>query len=287
MSELLLLEPDERDIGDFSVRRVLPQGQRRAVGPFVFFDHFGPVEFAPGKGMDVRPHPHIGLATVTYLFDGEIIHRDSLGKVQAIRPGGVNWMTAGRGIVHSERSDAEARRQRQSLHGLQIWLGLPDGAEEVEPGFHHHPADTIPSFARDDATLRLIAGEAFGRASPVRTFSPLFYLDARLSAGGRLTLPAEYSERAVYVATGGLRVAGEAVSQYTMAVLPGDGEVLVEAPEDSVFAVLGGEPIGRRHVWWNFVSSSRERIQQAAEDWREGRFPAVPGETEFIPLPEP
>ena len=287
MNELTLLAPDERDIGDFSVRRVLPSAQRRAVGPFVFFDHFGPVRFAPGKGMDVRPHPHIGLATVTYLFDGEIIHRDSLGEVQAIRPGGVNWMTAGRGIVHSERSDAEARKQPQSLHGLQIWLGLPEDAEEVEPEFHHHPADTIPAFERDDARLRLIAGEALGHASPVRTFSPLFYLDVRLPAGGCFVLPAEYPERAVYTAVGSLRVAGEEVPPCTMALLPADGAVTVEALDDAVFAVLGGEPIGRRHIWWNFVSSSRERIQQAADDWREGRFPVVPGETEFIPLPDP
>ncbi len=282
-----VIEPSERDLGGFSVRRVLPAPGQRAVGPFVFFDEMGPATFDPGRGIDVRPHPHIGLATLTYLFEGEIVHRDSLGVVQPIRPGAVNWMTAGRGIVHSERTGDEERARTSKLHGIQSWIALPRGKEEVQPAFFHHAAGSLPVVEQDGATLRLIAGEAFGERSPVAVLSPMFYLAAELTAGARLSLPAELGERAVYVVSGSMTVAGAGYPSGRMLILADGEEVEIAAGADSRLMLLGGAPLdGPRHLWWNLLSTRAERIEQAKRDWKEGRFDPVPGETEFIPLPE-
>lgn len=278
----------QRDLGGgFTVRRLLPAPARRMVGPFVFFDHMGPVRMAAGGGLDVRPHPHINLATVTYLFDGEILHRDSLGSEQAIRPGAVNWMTAGRGIVHSERTPAAQRAAGPSVHGLQLWIALPTAHEEVAPAFHHHPADTIPAAQQPGARLRVVAGSAYGVTSPVQTLSPLFYVEAHLERGATLELPADYAERAVYVVTGSISCDGQDYGSGAMAVFRANATAAVTALEAAHVMFLGGAPLdGERYVWWNFVSSSQQRIEQAKDDWRNRRFPLVPGdETEFIPLP--
>jgi redox-sensitive bicupin YhaK (pirin superfamily) len=285
----LVVEGRERDLGDgFRVRRLLPSAERRLVGPFVFFDQMGPVAMPPGRGLDVRPHPHVNLATVTYLFEGEILHRDSLGTEQAIRPGALNWMTAGRGIVHSERSPAAAREKGVRLHGLQLWVALPKAHEEVAPGFQHHPADRLPSLARKGAQLRVIAGNAYGMASPVRVLSPLFYVEARLEPDAVLPVPDEHAERAAYVVEGSVGCDGDAHGPGVMLVFREGAPVQLRARERSRVMLLGGAPLdGERHVWWNFVSSSPERIERAKRDWREGRFPKVPGdEREFIPLPD-
>jgi redox-sensitive bicupin YhaK (pirin superfamily) len=269
------------------VRRALPQLRARHVGPFVFFDHMGPAQFAPGRGIDVRPHPHIGLATVTYLFRGAIEHRDSLGCVQTIQPGDVNWMTAGRGIVHSERSPARERAAGDAMHGIQTWVALPLQAEEIEPSFHHHPASSLPRFEVGDAELTLIAGSAYGRTSPVATFSKMFYLAAELAAGGAMVLPPEHAERAVYATDAAVLVDGIELAPTQLALLPGGYSIEIRAQTPAHIMLFGGDPLdGERHVWWNFVSSSRERIERAKADWTAGRFSAVPGETEFIPLPE-
>ncbi|NIM69862.1 MAG: pirin family protein [Xanthomonadales bacterium] len=281
-----IIAPDIRDLGTFSVRRLLPGRGRRTVGPFIFWDHFGPVTLPPGTGVDVRPHPHIGLATVTYLFEGEIMHRDSLGCVQAIRPGAVNWMTAGRGIVHSERTADDKRAQAKRLHGLQIWLALPDEQEDAAPAFRHYPAGSLPLFEHEGVMMTLIAGNALGEASPVQVLSPLFYLEARLQAGQSFQLPDEYPERAVYVAQGAVTADGTPVDSYHMALFEPGGTPVIEAPEGARLAVLGGEPVGERHIWWNFVASTRERIRAAAEEWAGGGFERVPGDDEFIPLPD-
>lgn len=285
----LAIEGRARDLGEgFSVRRLLPASARRSVGPFVFFDEMGPVQMQPGKGLDVRPHPHIDLATVTYLFEGEILHRDSLGTEQPIRPGAVNWMTAGRGIVHSERSPAAARRSGVRLHGLQLWVALPTHAEQQAPSFRHYPADAIPAVERDGSRLRIIAGTAYGETSPVEVDSPLFYVDARLEPRARLALPDAHRERALYLVSGTIDCEDSRYAPGSMLILRPGAELVVTAEEPAHFVVLGGEPLdGERHLWWNFVSSSRERIERAKEDWRSGRFPIVPGdETEFIPLPD-
>ena len=282
-----VIEARPRSIGDFDVGRVLPAITRRAVGPFVFFDHMGPATLAPGRGMDVRPHPHIHLSTVTYLFEGEILHRDSLGYVQAIRPGAVNWMTAGRGIVHSERTPAELRATGSALHGLQLWVAHPTAHEDVEPAFVHHPAETLPEVDVNGVRVRVLAGSVYGVTSPVTTLSPLFYVEARLAAGQRLALPAEPPERALYLVEGTLRCGAETIEPRRMSVFRAGAEVVIEAASAAHLVVLGGEPLdGMRHIWWNFVSSSKDRIEQAKRDWAEGRFAAVAGETERIPLPE-
>jgi hypothetical protein len=284
----LVIEPREKSIGDFNVRRVLPFAKRRTVGPFIFFDHMGPVDFEPGQGMDVRPHPHIGLATVTYLFDGEIMHRDSLGFEQAIRPGAVNWMIAGRGIVHSERTAPEERARARRLDGIQTWLALPLAQEDSEPGFFHHPAGSLPTTEGKGVRMRLIAGEAYGARSPVKTLSPMFYLDAEFSPGGELTLTEEYEERAIYAAQGEVTLGdGTTIAEGTMAVLNPGVEVVVTAKDKARVMLLGGAPLdGSRHLWWNFVASSPERLEKARDDWKNGRFTMVPGDDEFIPLPE-
>jgi redox-sensitive bicupin YhaK (pirin superfamily) len=281
-----LITPRERDLGGFSVRRVLPASARQMVGPFIFFDAMGPATFAPDTGVDVRPHPHIGLATVTWLFEGELLHRDSLGFAQVIRPGEVNWMTAGRGIVHSERTPPANRSAPSRLHGIQSWLALPRQAEEVAPEFHHYPATSLPAISADGMSVRVIAGTLLGQTSPVRTYSALGYGAAELQAGAVLLLPPEHEERAVYLVNGDLKIGGEAVPEGTLATLRPDRPAELRAASAVRCMVLGGEPAdGQRHLWWNFVSSSRERIEQAKQDWTHGRFPAVPGEHEFIPLP--
>ena len=282
-----VLQGRVRDLGDGdTVRRVLPIGHRKMVGPFVFFDHMGPWNFAPGRGTDVRPHPHIGLATVTYLFDGAIDHRDSLGSVQTIRPGDLNWMTAGRGIVHSERSPADAREHGARMHGIQSWVALPGDAEECDPAFVHYPASALPGRDADGVRLRVIAGEAYGLRSPVECASPTFYVEAHLSAGATLAMPDGYRERALYVVDGAVEIAGRAFGESAMPVFAEGADVNVRATCDTHLMLLGGEPLGERQIWWNFVSSRAERIEQAKADWKAQRFEKVPGETEFIPLPE-
>ncbi|HEY7556775.1 MAG TPA: pirin family protein [Candidatus Binatia bacterium] len=282
-----VIVPRPRDIGGFEVRRVLPAAEQRSVGPFVFFDQMGPAELAPGAGIDVRPHPHIGLATVTYLFAGTIVHRDSLGSVQSIEPGAVNWMTAGRGIVHSERSDSELRKRRQKLYGIQIWVALPTQHEETDPDFTHYAADSLPEIEGEGKTVRVIAGSLFGTASPVKTFSDLFYGDAICQAGASLSVGNEHRERAIYLLEGNVEIAGQAFEPGRLLVFSSGDKITVTATSPVRMLVFGGEPLdGPRHLWWNFVSSSRQRIEEAKADWKAGRFAPVPGDAEFIPLPE-
>lgn len=282
-----VIVPRPRDLGGFEVRRVLPAPERRNVGPFVFFDQMGPAELAPGAGIDVRPHPHIGLATVTYLFAGTIIHRDSLGTVQAIEPGEVNWMTAGRGIAHSERSDAELRKQREKLYGIQIWVALPKQHEEIAPDFTHYEAGELPVIEGEGKTIRLIAGSLFSKQSPVKTFSSLFYADVSLRPGAVVSLENQYEERAIYLLEGNVEIAGQPFEPGRLLVFASGDVISVRASSAARLLLFGGEPLdGPRHLWWNFVSSSRERIEQAKGDWKAGHFAPVPGDTEFIPLPE-
>jgi len=284
-----LIEGRRHDLGDgFTVRRLLPALLARHVGPFVFFDHMGPADFAPGKGMDVRPHPHIGLATITWLFEGAIRHRDSLGSLADIRPGEVNWMTAGRGIVHSERTPPDERRDGQRLHGIQLWVALPREDAEVAPEFHHHGADELPRIHRDGAELLLIAGTAYGERSPVKVFAPMFLIEATLSEGATLDWPDGHAERGVYVVEGEMAWGDVVIGADRMAVQGGGATVPLRARAPSRLMLFGGAPLdGERHLWWNFVASSRERIERAKADWAAGRFGVVPGdEEEFIPLPE-
>ena len=284
-----LIEGRRHDLGDgFTVRRLLPALLARHVGPFVFFDHMGPADFAPGKGMDVRPHPHIGLATITWLFEGAIRHRDSLGSLADIRPGEVNWMTAGRGIVHSERTPPEARRAGQRLHGVQLWVALPRDDAEVAPAFHHHDADELPRIRRDGADLQLIAGSAYGERSPVKVFAPMFLAEARLDDGSVLDWPQGHAERGVYVVEGGVQWGATRFGADQMAVQAGGSAPPLRARGASRLILFGGAPLdGERHMWWNFVASSRERIERAKADWAAGRFGVVPGDEEaFIPLPD-
>ena len=283
-----IVVPRTRDLGGgFEVRRVLPSAQRRTVGPFVFFDQMGPTVLRPGTGLDVRPHPHIGLATLTYLFEGEILHRDSLGTVQPIRPGEVNWMTAGRGIVHSERTPPELRENGTRLFGIQTWVGLPKGREEVEPAFAYHPKAELPVLEGEGKRVRLIAGALYGSRSPLAVFSDMFYADAALDGGARLELPADNEERAIYIAEGSVDIAGEILEAGRLLVFRPGAPATMSAVGPARLLLLGGAPMdGPRHLWWNFVSSSKERIELAKADWQQGRFATVPGETEFIPLPE-
>ena len=282
-----IVVPRPRDIGGFDVRRALPSAERRNVGPFVFFDQMGPAELAPGSGIDVRPHPHIGLATVTYLFEGTIVHRDSLGSVQAIEAGAVNWMTAGRGIVHSERSDNELRKRRQKLSGIQIWVALPKKHEEIEPDFTHYAAGSLPQIDGEGKTVRVIAGSLFGKASPVKTLSQLFYADAALASGASLVLNNDYDERGIYLLEGDVDIHGQRFAPGRLLVFSSGDEITIKAISAARLVLFGGEPLDSpRHLWWNFVSSSPERIEQAKSDWKSGRFAPVPDESEFIPLPE-
>lgn len=282
----LVIEPRTRDLGGFAVRRVLPSARRRMVGPFIFLDEMGPAAFPAGEGINVRPHPHIGIATITYLFDGEIMHRDSLGVEQAIRPGAVNLMTCGRGIVHSERSGAD-RDVDSTLHGIQSWIALPDGAEEIEPAFEHIAAESLPAVdVRGGARVKLIMGSGFGATSPVPTYSPTLYAEAHVPTGAKLALPDDVTERGVLVVSGALEIEREHFEPGSMAVIRTGAAVTLNASADAHVLIVGGEPVGPRHIWWNFVSSSKERIEQAKRDWTEGNFDPVPGDDEFIPLPE-
>jgi redox-sensitive bicupin YhaK (pirin superfamily) len=282
----LVLVPRTRDLGGFEVRRALPSGRRRMVGPFIFFDQMGPSALSPGSGLDVRPHPHIGLATVTYLFHGEILHRDSLGSVQPIRPGEVNWMTAGRGIAHSERTPPELRASGPSLFGIQAWIALPQQAEETAPTFSHHGTAALPCIEDRGLRLRVIAGKLFGARSPVPTFSETVYVDAELAAGASLPLDPAHEERAIYLVAGEVEIARRRHQPGRLLVLrPGD-TLSVTACEPARLLLLGGDAMdGPRFIWWNFVSSRKERIEQAKADWQAGRFAAVVDDHEFTPLP--
>src|SRR5262249_39713635 len=284
----LVIVPRSVDVGHFAVRRALPHVNRRMVGPFIFFDHFGPAEFHAGQGIDVRPHPHIGLATVTFLFDGEIMHRDSLGTAAAIRPGEVNWMTAGRGIVHSERTAPDHRREGEPIHRLQCWGALPKEKEGNEPAFCHHDSRALPAISDDGKTVGGIGATAYGEHSPVDTLSDTLFVDVTLAAGAALPIDAATEERAVYVVSGEVEIGGDRFSAGRLLIFrPGD-PITLTAVSDARLVLLGGAAMdGPRHIWWNFVSSRKERIEQAKTDWKLARFDTVPGdEKEFIPLPE-
>ncbi|MRD47412.1 pirin family protein [Caenimonas koreensis DSM 17982] len=287
MTLSLQLAGHEKDLGGgFVVRRVLPAARQRSVGPFIFFDHFGPVTERPEANHDVRPHPHIGLATVTYLFEGAMMHRDSLGSEQRIEPGAINWMTSGRGIVHSERKPDDLRGKSFVNHGLQLWTALPVEYEEIEPSFTHTPAADIPEVELATARIRVMVGEAFGAVSPVKAFSRTLYLDVALAAGGRLELPPLVPEMAIYVVEGEVAVDGQALPLRALGVLDTAAPAHIESAQGARFVVIGGDPLDApRHMWWNFVSSRKERIVQASEDWEAQRMGAVAGDAEFIPLP--
>jgi hypothetical protein len=284
----IVIVPRARDLGGFEVRRALPSPKRQMVGPFIFFDQMGPAEFLLGAGIDVRPHPHIGLSTVTYLFDGEIMHRDSLGSELPIRPGELNWMTAGRGIVHSERTPQQLRSGGSKLFGIQSWVALSAKDEETAPDFVHYDAGQMPVLSDDGKTVRVIAGSILGAGSPVKTSSPMFYADVALRAGAAVPLDPDYDERAIYTVSGEIDIAGDVFGPAQLLVFrPGD-RITIRARSDARFMMLGGEPMdGPRIIWWNFVSSRMDRIEQAKADWKAARFDSVPGDSEFIPLPEP
>jgi redox-sensitive bicupin YhaK (pirin superfamily) len=282
---LQVIEGRQRDLGGFVVRRVLPFTGRQMVGPFIFFDHLGPAQFASGAGIDVRPHPHVSLATVTYLFDGALEHRDSLGNVREIHPGDVNWMTAGRGIVHSERTPHATRAAGPHIHGIQSWVALPDGDEDVDPSFAHHPFASLPRSLVDNVDLIIIAGQSFGLTSPVATLWPTLYAHAEMAAATSLRVPVEHTERAVYVVRGSVVIEGATLSAGTMGVLE-NVAVTIQAPAGATLMLLGGERFPTpRYLFWNFVASTHDRIDNAKERWRRQEFPTVPNETEFIPLP--
>lgn len=286
MTPATVISPQNRDLGGgFMVRRLLPAAARRSVGPFVFFDHFGPVTAGPHDDHDVRTHPHIGLATVTYLFEGAMLHRDSTGAVQRIEPGAVNWMTAGRGIVHSERAPDDLRGQVRRSHGLQLWMALPAEDEMLPPSFAHTPAAALPALEVGGARVRVLVGEAFGAVSPVAVRSPTLYLDAAMSAGDAFPLPLA-EERAVYVVDGAAELDGQPLAPHTMTVVAPGQEPLLSAGGEARVVLVGGTPLGPRFVWWNFVATRADRIREAAQDWAAGRFDAVPGERESMPLPD-
>lgn len=282
---MAVLNAKEKEIGGLAIRRALPAIQQRAIGPWLLFDHIGPIEFPPGQGINLPPHPHINMATVTYLFEGEIFHRDSLGHAVAIEPGAINLMVAGKGISHSERTRPELRKTGYRLHALQLWLALPESHEEIDPAFFHHPAETFPVLDMDGAHIRVLMGAAYNLASPVKTYSPTLYVDIDMSEGASLLVP-EAQERAVYVVDGSVSVNGHTLRRHSMLVLP-TGEQSIRAQSDACVVIIGGDPLGKRHMWWNFVSSRKDRIEQAKHDWSEGKFGTVHGdEEEFIPLPE-
>jgi redox-sensitive bicupin YhaK (pirin superfamily) len=281
--------PLVRDLGDgFKVRRALPSVHRRTIGPFVFLDDFGPLDFSPRRGPNIRPHPHIGLSTLSYLLEGEMLHRDSIGSVETIRPGDVNWMSAGSGIVHSERATAKGQSQGGSMFGQQIWVALPKAIEEMQPSFSHHAESTLPGLEADGASLTIVAGAAFGQRSPVPVHSDLMYVDVVLKPDARLQLTGEHVERAMFVVSGEIEVVGQAGSftEKQLVVFKPGAEIVLRARGCAHLMLLGGDPLSEpRHVYWNFVSTSKERIEQAKDDWRHGRFPQIAGETDFIPLP--
>ncbi len=289
----LVVKTRERDLGGFTVRRLLPYATHRMVGPFIFFDHMGPATLTPGQGMDVRPHPHIGLATVTYLFEGVIFHRDSLGSAQAIRPGAINWMTAGKGIVHSERTPQPERDQGGLVHGIQLWVALPEDHEETEPSFTHYPASSLPELKVDQVTVKLLVGRLFGYTSPVKTHSDLFYAEVKLKKGQRITLPAEGRESAAYLVSGQFLVEDENLSAAGLVIAKNGQDLEFEAVIDSHVMFLGGSPVGERLIWWNLVASTESKLETARANWRSGPtasnplFKPIPGDDlEFIPLPE-
>lgn len=280
-----ILEGQVKDLGGFSVRRILPNAKQRMVGPWIFFDHMGPAEFKSGEGINVRPHPHINLATVTYLFEGEILHRDSLGNHQLIRPGEINLMVAGSGITHSERESDETRSAVHKQHGLQLWHALPEKDEETAPAFYHYAYTDLPAVTIDEVSVRILMGSAYGVTSPVISFSEILYIEALLQTGQILPLP-QATEAAIYVVEGKVCMQGKELQQYQMMTMDNSGELTVTATQESRIVVIGGEPLGERHIYWNFASSRKERIEKAKQDWREGRFAKVKGdEKEFIPLP--
>lgn len=289
----LVIPSRERDLGGFSVRRVLPYATHRMVGPFIFFDHIGPAEFAPGQGINVRPHPHINLATVTYLFEGQIHHRDSLGSDQLIEPGAINWMTAGHGIVHSERTPEHLRKSGSRISGIQSWVALPAESEEIAPSFQHYESDCMPEFIIDHVQLKLLLGSAFDHQSPVAVSSDLFYLHVKMPQNTRLSLPLHAREGAVYVVDGKVLVNEQEISQYSMAVGRQCGSLVINALQDSQLMLLGGKTVGKRYIYWNFVSSSEDKIEKAKAEWSNGpgaagsRFPKIPrDDQEYIPLPD-
>jgi len=287
MPAITLLKPHTKDLGGFEVRRLLPAHPQKMVGPFIFFDHMGPARLPPGAGVDVRPHPHIGLATVTYLFEGAFMHRDSLGTVQRIEPGAVNWMTAGHGIVHSERSPDDLRPGGPRLHGIQTWVALPKAYESTDPSFSHHPKKTIPLISLPGAYMHLIAGTAFGRTAPTPTYSPMFYLAVEMEAGAAFELPLEHEERGVYAVSGDVEIAGSPLPVRHLAVASPSIAIRVCARTAARVMLIGGAAMdGDRYIWWNFVASSRELMDAAAARWENGGFPPVPGDSEFIPLPQ-
>jgi len=283
----LSILPKEHDLGGFSVRRLLPAVTRKMIGPWIFFDHMGPAVFAPGKGIDVRPHPHINLATVTYLFEGEMLHRDSLGNVLTINPGEINLMVAGKGIVHSERQREEIKSNNNKLDGLQLWLALPESVEEIDPEFHHYDASEIPTTNIDNVPVRVLIGSAYEITSPVKTFAKTLYFEANLKKGESLKLPGSVQELGLYIVRGKLYANDSVLLEHSMTIFDPNQSVTVTAEQETQLAVIGGESFTRRYIWWNFVSSRKERIEQAKDDWKNGVFPKVPGdESEFIPLPE-
>ena len=289
-----VVRPRRRDLGGFTVGRVLPAAKNRMVGPFIFFDVIGPAVFKPGAGINVRPHPHIGLATITYLFDGEIRHRDSLGFDQVIRPGDVNWMTAGRGIVHSERTDPSTRAAGHRLYGIQSWIALPTNNAETDPSFHHHPKQALPVFSLGGATARLIAGEAYGRRSPVETMSALFYLAIESAPGARFDAPTGYAERAIYLLEGSIEANGSTFNAGELVVFEENARIAIKTTATTKAMLLGGANLGPRRIWWNLVASDMARIDKAKADWRGSAaqgfrdtvFRLPVGETEYIPLPD-
>ncbi len=281
-----IIEGRKKDLGGFSVRRILPHAKQRMVGPWIFFDHMGPAEFNAGEGINVRPHPHINLATVTYLFEGEILHRDSLGNHQLIRPGDINLMVAGKGITHSERERDEIRNTSHKQHGLQLWLALPEKYEEIAPAFYHYSYTDLPLVNIEGISVRVLIGSAYGVSSPVISFCETLYIEAKLQSEQKLKLP-QATEAAIYLVEGNASINGDALQQYQMMIVENSGDLTIAATKESRIVLIGGAPLGERHIYWNFVSSRRERIEQAKQDWREGRFEKVKGDDkEFIPLPD-
>jgi len=282
----ITLKAEEKDLGEFTVRRLLPSIQRKMVGPWIFFDHMGPVSFLPGQGANVRPHPHINLATVTYLFEGEMFHRDSLGHTQTIHPGDINLMVAGCGIVHSERERSEVHNINHTLHGLQLWHALPEEYEEINPAFYHHKAEDLPQTTVDGVVIRVMMGKAYGLHSPVKTFIETIYVEAFLRPGQKLTLP-NTQELGIYVVSGSLKIKDTLITAYQMYILTDDNDVIIETDSDTRVAIIGGKPLGKRFIEWNFVSSRKERIEEAKQAWKNKEYPTIPGDdVEFIPLPE-
>ena len=280
-----IIQPKDKDLGGFCVRRTLPNQAIKSIGPFIFFDHMGPANFEAGQGIDVRPHPHINIATVTYLFDGEILHQDSIGSRQTIRPGDLNLMVTGSGMVHSERESADVKNRPHSVHGLQLWLALPEKDEETKPAFYHYSSTSLPQVTDNDVAIRVMIGEAYGVTSPVKTFSSTLYIEAKLKAGQSLTLP-DADERGLYVVSGEVRLKDTIVPEHSMVVLESAQDVVIHAKKDSQIALVGGENLGKRYIDWNFVSSKHERIEQAKQQWINGEFPKIDGDSEeFIPYP--